>query len=65
MDNDIARIAAGRSPKSEIGLIAMAAWCNVRVDQLPEEARSNPNDYTVEAWARVANHLKGSDNGTV
>lgn len=42
-----------RPPKSELGLIAMAAWCNVTVDQLPEDARTDPNDYTRLAWERV------------
>lgn len=40
-------------PKDDLGLVMMAAWCNVRPEQLPFGARFNPNGSSEQAWARV------------
>ncbi len=43
----------GKLPKDDLALTMMAAWCNVSIEQLPDEARYHPNDYTRQAWDRV------------
>ena len=45
--------AALEHPKDGLGLIMMAAWCNVRPDQLPFGARFDPSGSSEKAWARV------------
>lgn len=41
-------------PKDSLALIAMAAWVNVRPDQLPKEMRAHNCPDTKIAWDRVA-----------
>ena len=44
-------------PRNEASLIAIAAWCNVPVDQLPERFRLHTCEATMIAWQRVTNAL--------
>lgn len=39
--------------RDELGMAMLAAWLNVRVDQIPPENRAHLNPYTMEAWRRV------------
>lgn len=38
-------------------MLALAAWLNVSVDQIPPENRAHTNPYTMAAWRRVAEAL--------
>lgn len=52
-------------PRNTLGLIAIAAWCNVPVEKLPPEHRYHTCAATKEAWDRVASaiaeHLQSRD----
>lgn len=56
---------AAQYPRDDLGLVMMAAWLNVRVDQLPTGARYMPNSSSVQAWKRVGEaaiaFLKGQE----
>jgi hypothetical protein len=41
------------SERDSIGLIMLAAWMNVRPDQVPRESRAYLNASTMQAWQRV------------
>ena len=39
--------------RDDLGLVMLAAWLNVRVDQIPPENRAHLNPHTMAAWERV------------
>ncbi len=45
--------------RTPLEMIALAAWLNVRVDQIPPENRAHLNPYTMAAWKRVAEAVRG------
>lgn len=45
------------NPRDQLGLVAIAAWMNCRVDQLPKEARLHTCQATKNAWTRVADAI--------
>lgn len=45
------------NPRTELGLIAIAAWCNCTVEQLPPTHRGHTCAATKAAWDRVAKAL--------
>lgn len=40
--------------RDDLAVVMIAAWCNVRPDQLPEAMRAHTCAATAEAWTRVA-----------
>lgn len=46
-----------QNPRDEACLIAIAAWCNVTVEQLPERFRLHTCEATMIAWQRVVDAL--------
>lgn len=46
-------VAILRSNRDDLGMAMLAAWLNVRVDQIPSENRAHLNPHTMEAWERV------------
>ena len=40
--------------RDDLGLVMLAAWLNVRVDQIPPENRAHLNPHTMAAWERVS-----------
>ena len=54
--------------RDDLGMKMLAAWLNVRVDQIPPENRAHLNPHTMAAWKRVgeaaiAHHLERASNG--
>lgn len=47
-------------PMKADALIALAAWVNVRPDQLPKEMQAHNCPATMEAWGRVAQALRAA-----
>lgn len=50
MTTEIEQTPAARN---DLGLHMLAAWLNVRPDQIPPENRAHTNAHTMEAWTRV------------
>lgn len=48
------------NPMQGDALIALAAWVNVRPDQLPEEMQAHNCPATMKAWGRVAAAIRAS-----
>lgn len=42
------------NPRDALALVALAAWVNVRPDQLPAEMRAHTCPDTMASWDRVA-----------
>ena len=45
-------VALKPCPRDEASMIAIAAWCNVPVDHLPERFRMHTCEATMIAWQR-------------
>lgn len=45
--------AARELPRDDLEKVMLAAWLNVRVDQLPKGMGYHPNTSTMQAWKRV------------
>lgn len=45
-------------PMDGLALVALAAWVNVRPDQLPENMRAHNCPATMAAWNRVSNAIR-------
>lgn len=46
--------AAAQYPMDELAIKMIAAWNGVRPDQLPEAFKYHPNQWSLDAWTRVA-----------
>ena len=44
---------AAMPERDNLALAMLAAWLNVRVDQIPPENVAHTNPHTMEAWSRV------------